>query len=195
MIWFGNLNRILPQPDPAAFGPLPERARMLRALKWVAERAPHLTGSSLLDALAGTGWVDRGHRASDSCRSSATSTPTATSPIPSAGSPFAADPPPRSSAAASGCVMEEVTGDGDDGRGGTGAGDPLPHRGSARGSSSPTPRCPSPSRAGRATAVEAAVEEMPDVLVVVARNFERSTAAQLAAVLERTEVPGHAGDA
>src|SRR5690606_19837517 len=59
MIWFGNLNRILPEPDPAAFGPLPERTRMLRALEWVAERAPQLSGSALLDALAGTGWIDR----------------------------------------------------------------------------------------------------------------------------------------
>jgi hypothetical protein len=39
-------------------------------------------------------------------------------------------------------------------------------------------------------AVEAAVEEMPDVLVVVARNFEKNAGGQLASLLYRTEVPG-----
>jgi hypothetical protein len=43
MIWFGNLNRILPTEDPVSFGPLSERERMRRALEWVAERAPHLS--------------------------------------------------------------------------------------------------------------------------------------------------------
>jgi hypothetical protein len=41
-----------------------------------------------------------------------------------------------------------------------------------------------------ARAVEAAVEEMPDTLVIVARNFQDGTRAQLRAMLDRTEVPG-----
>jgi hypothetical protein len=39
-------------------------------------------------------------------------------------------------------------------------------------------------------AVMAAVEEMPDALVVVARNFDPQTASQLTSILDRTEVPG-----
>jgi hypothetical protein len=39
-------------------------------------------------------------------------------------------------------------------------------------------------------ALAAAVEEMPDVLVVVARNFDRGTADQLSGILTRTGVPG-----
>jgi hypothetical protein len=39
-------------------------------------------------------------------------------------------------------------------------------------------------------AVEAAVEEMPDALVIVARNFQDTAGAQLAGVLSRTGVPG-----
>jgi hypothetical protein len=39
-------------------------------------------------------------------------------------------------------------------------------------------------------AIAGAVEEMPDALVLVARNFQPGAAEQLAAMLARTEVPG-----
>jgi hypothetical protein len=39
-------------------------------------------------------------------------------------------------------------------------------------------------------ALAAAVEEMPDVLVIVARNFQEGAAAQLGSLLSGTDVPG-----
>jgi hypothetical protein len=39
-------------------------------------------------------------------------------------------------------------------------------------------------------ALLAAIEEMPDVVVVVARNFEKGASDQLQAILGRTGVPG-----
>src|SRR5688500_8500521 len=58
MIWFGNTNRLLAVPE-AGFGFFSETKRMQAALERVAERAPGLSGQRLVDALAGTGWVDR----------------------------------------------------------------------------------------------------------------------------------------
>lgn len=188
MIWFGNLNRILPEPDPAAFGPLPERTRMLRALEWVAERAPHLTGATLLDALAGTGWIDRGSaerllpefRHFDPDRHFSDSLRRLSFRGRSAVDDF------RRGVR---CVVQEVTGDaiiGDIGpevgirfRSGEREGVVLAH-----------PEVSFTISGKTREAVEAAVEEMPDVLVVVARNFEKSAADQLAATLSRTGVPG-----
>lgn len=188
MIWFGNLNRILSEPDPAAFGPLPERTRMLRALESVAERAPQLSGPALLDALAGTGWIDR-HGAerllpefrhfdpdrhfSDNLRRLSF----------------------RGRAAADDflhgvrCIVEEVTGSGV-----VGALGPEPavrfSKGEREGVVLAHPEVGFSIGGRTREAVDAAVGEMPDVLVVVARNFERNTADQLSAILQRTGIPG-----
>lgn len=188
MIWFGNLNRILPEPDPGAFGPLPERTRMLRALEWVAERAPQLSGPALLEALAGTGWVDRASaerllpefRYFDPDRHFSDALRRLSFRGRSAAEDF------RRGVR---CVVEEVTGSAIMGEVG-----PEPairfRSGEREGIVLAHPEVGFTIAGKTREAVEAAVEEMPDVLVVVARNFEKSTADQLSAILERTEVPG-----
>ncbi len=188
MIWFGNLNRILPEPDPAAFGPLPEGTRMLRALEWVAERAPHLTGSVLLDALSATGWIDRESAARllphfrhfDPDRHFSENLRRLSFRGRSAAEDF------RRGVR---CVVEEVTGNGVMGDVGPEPG--IRFRGGEReGIVLAHPEVGFTIAGKTREAVEAAVEEMPDALVVVARNFERSTADQLSGILQRTDVPG-----
>lgn len=188
MIWFGNLNRILATSDPDAFGPLGEERRMMRALQAVAERAPSLEGEALTDALAATRWVDRA---------------TAQRLLPT----FIHFDPDRHfseylrslsfrgrSVAAEfregvRCIVEELTGDGivdalgpeevvrfrADGNEGV----VLAH-----------PEVAFTINGLTRDAIIAAIEEMPDALVVVARSFERGAAAQLSSILSRTGVPG-----
>jgi hypothetical protein len=188
MIWFGNLNRILPDDSPEAYGPLPARERMRRALEWAAERAPHLTHAARLDALVASGWIDR---------------ETAIRLLPEFAGFDAdrhfADNLRRLSfrgAGASeefrrgvGFVFAELMGDADEG-------DLGPERairfrlGDREGVVLAHPEVAFTVAGRTRDAVLAAVEEMPDAVVVVARNFERSTAAQLASLLNRTEVPG-----
>jgi hypothetical protein len=188
MIWFGNLNRILPDRSPDAYGPLPERKRMLRALEAVAERAPQLSGAALLDALAETGWVDR-----DAARRL----------LPEFGY-FDADHHfaeylrslsfrGRSAAGqfreAVRFVVEELTG-----QAAVESLGPEPairfRTGDREGVVLAHPEVSFTIAGATRDAVMAAVEEMPDALVVVARNFDPQTAAQLNAILDRTEVPG-----
>lgn len=188
MIWFGNLNRILTERDPAAFGPLPERTRMLRALEAVAARAPQLTGPQLLDALAGTGWVDRSvaerllpeFRHFDADRHFSEHLRRLSFRGRSAAGDF------RQGVR---CVMEEVTGSGVLAEVG-----PEPAirflRGEREGVVLAHPEVAFTIGGKTREAIDAAIEEMPDALVVVARNFERSTADQLAAILDRTGIPG-----
>lgn len=188
MIWFGNLNRILATTDPDAFGPLPEHRRMLQALQAVAERAPQLAGEALIDALAATGWVD---------------TYTAQRLLPT----FVHFDPDRHfseylrslsfrgrSAAADfregvRCVFEELIGDSAVGEVGPEAGVRF-RTGDSEGIVLAYPEVSFTISGPTRDAVVAAVEEMPDALVVVARNFDRSAAEQLAGILSRTEVPG-----
>lgn len=188
MIWFGNLNRILPSPAPEAFGSRPEHERMQRALEWVAEQRPQLDGAALIDALADSGWVDRS---------------TAARLLPA----FRHFDPERHfsdhlrrlsfkgrSAAAefrSGirCILEDITG----------------HAALDEGTHEPVVRFRSGVREGAVLAypevgftisgdtrqaVEGLMEEMPDTLVIVARNFDRGAAAQLSGMLHRSEIPG-----
>jgi hypothetical protein len=188
MIWFGNLNRILPTRSPDAYGPLPEHRRMLRALEAVAERAPQLTGDPLLAALEETGWVDRG---------------TARRLLPY----FDHFDPDRHFAdylrrlAFRGrnaadefrqgirLVVEEITG-----HGAVGAVGPEPgirfSAGEREGVVLAHPEVSFSIGESTRRAIDAAVEEMPDVLVVVAKNFDPQAASQLAGVLSRTGVPG-----
>jgi hypothetical protein len=188
MIWFGNLNRILTDRHPDAFGPEPERARMQHALERVAEQAPHLTGGDLLAALAETGWVDRA---------------TAERLLPT----FRHFDPDRhfsehlrrlsfrgrgaASEFRSGVrhIVQELTGSATVRPFGPDEGI-LFRRGDLEGVVFAHPEVSFSIGGPVRDAIAAAAEEMPDSLVVVARNFEPSAAAQLASLLHRTEVPG-----
>jgi hypothetical protein len=188
MIWFGNIGRVLASPLEYGSELAGDEARMQIALERVAEHAPGLCGGALLDALAASGWVDR---------------PTAERLLPV----FRNFDPDRHFAEylrrlsfrgrngadefRSGvrCVVEEITGGGAVDQVG-----PEPCvRFAAQGYEGVVLAHPEVgfTIAGRTRdAVAAAIEEMPDVLVVVARNFERSTADQLDSLVRRTGVPG-----
>lgn len=188
MIWFGNLNRIFVSPPPEHLRLAAESTRMQFALERVAEAAPGLGGQSLLDALASTGWVDR---------------PTAERLLPH----FRHFDPDRHfadylrrlsfrgrSAAdefRSGirCIVEEMAGSSWLDRAG-----PEPcvrfSRGQTEGLVLAQPEVGFSISGRTRDALAAAVEEMPDVVVVVARNFDRNAAGQLSGILHRTGVPG-----
>jgi hypothetical protein len=188
MIWFGNLNRILPVRSPEAYGPLSEQRRMLRALQAVAERAPQLGGPALLDALADTGWIDR---------------ESAQRLLPE----FSYFDPDRHFAEylralsfrgrsaeqqfreGIRTVVEEITGEA-----GVESLGPEPairfRSGEQEGVVLSHPEVGFTIAGSTRDAVMAAIEEMPDVLVVVARNFDPQTAAQLTSILDQSEVPG-----
>lgn len=187
MIWFGNLNRILPQPLPDAFGPEPEVVRMQHALERVAEQAPHLTGRELVSALAETGWVDR---------------PTAERLLPA----FRHFDPDRhfseylrrlsfrgrgaATEFRSGVrhVVEELTGSAMVQMFGPEPGIRF-RRGDLEGVVFAHPEVSFSIGGGSREAIAAAAEEMPDTVVVIARNFDHTTAGQLAGLL-RSDVPG-----
>ena len=188
MIWFGNLERFVASPLPETFAVASETARMQLALERVAESAPSLYGRPLVEALASTGYVDRA---------------TAVRLLPTFRH-FDADRhfgeymrrlSFRGSSAAEEfrtgvrCVVEEITGDGMLDRVG-----PEP---CVRFSSGPyqgvvlaQPEVAFSIGGRTRDAVAAAVEEMPDVLVIVARNFEPTAPLQLTSLLSRTGVPG-----
>jgi hypothetical protein len=187
MIWFSRqLSDTLCVPRPDAGGD--EGARMERALREVAARAPHLEGAPLLDALAATGLVDRATAArlypcfrhfdadrwfSDSLRSLSFRGPTAAEEF----------------RLRVGRVMEDVAGRAAVGPVGPDAGVRFGH-GGREGIVLAYPQVGFTLGAAAVDTVRAAVEEMPDALVVVARNFQQGTAGQLASLLEGTEVPG-----
>jgi len=189
MIWFGKpFSEVLFTP-PAGVAPVgDETARMEHALRWVAARDPHLEGPALVDALAGTGWVDRAEAArllpcfrhfdpdryfSEALRSLSFRGPTAAGEF----------------RQRIGRVMEDLTGAAALGTAGAeevvrfGAGD-------RQGVVFAYPQVQFSLGGESAKAVAAAAEEMPDALVIVARNFQEGTAGQLAAMLRDTEVPG-----
>lgn len=188
MIWFGNLNRILTTPSPDAFGPLSEYERMRHALERTAEAGPHLEGPALLDALASTGWVDR---------------PTAQRLLPL----FAHFDPDRHFAdylrrlsfrgrlaadefrAGIRQVAQEVAGTGDVGE--VGPEQCIRFRnGELQGMALAYPEVQFSIAGPTRDAVAAALEEMPDALVVVARNFDPHAGQQLAGMLAGSGVPG-----
>jgi predicted DNA-binding protein len=179
MIWFGNLNRILPAEDPVSFGPLPERERMRRALEWVAERAPHLSGDSLLDALAASRWIDRS---------------SAARLIPEFGDAlrrlsFRGRIAAEEFRRGVGCIFTELVGDAAEAEVGPESAIRY-RRGEHEGIVLAHPEVGMTVAGRTREAIEAAIEEMPDAVVIVARNFDRATADQLASLLSRTEVPG-----
>ena len=188
MIWFGNLNRILATPAPDAFGPIPERDRMRAALERVAERAPQLSGPILLDALEETGWVDR---------------PTAQRLLPEF-THFDADRhfaeylrrlSFRGRLAAEEFregvrqIMEELLGHGT-------VEEVGPERavrfrnGGYEGVVLAYPEVSFTIGGVAREAIDVSAAEMPDVILVVARNFDPHAAAQLSGMLASSGVPG-----
>lgn len=188
MIWFGNLNRILAVADPEAFGPLSEERRMQRALEAVAEQAPLLSGDLLLDALAATGWVDRStakrlmpaFRHFDADRHFADYLRRLSFRGRSAEIEF------RRGIR---CVFQDLLGDGsvdpDE------AGELLRfRRGDYEGVVLAHPEVSFSIGGPTRDRIQAAREQLPDALVVVARNFDGQAAAQVSSLLARSEVPG-----
>jgi len=187
MIWFGNLAHALRIPIPALVGG-DDGQRMEAALRHVAAHAPHLEGDALLDALAETGMVDRAtarrllpcYRHFDADRWFAESLRSL-----SLKGPLVAD----EFRGRIGRVVEDLTGN-------ARLEDVGPEGavrfavGGREGIVLAYPAVQWTLGGPSAKAIEAAVEEMPDALVIVARNFQDTTRAQLSAVLDRTEVPG-----
>jgi hypothetical protein len=190
MIWFGNLGKVVVRPPVAPEGVKLGRdeTRMQIALERVAEVNPGLYGARLIDALAETGWVDKA---------------TAERLLPQ----FRHFDPDRHFAeylrrlsfrgqlaaeefrTGVRCIVEEITGHGMIDQVG-----PEPcvrfAAGSYEGVVLAQPEVAFTIAGKTRDAIAAAVEEMPDVVVVVARNFDRSTGEQLAGILERTGIPG-----
>jgi hypothetical protein len=188
MIWFGNLNRILATPLPEHRGGDSEPVRMQYALERVAESAPGLSGPALLDALAGTGWVDRAaaerllptFRAFDPDRHFSEHLRRLSFRGHMAGEDF------RSGIR---YITEEITGHGTVDQVGS---EPCVRFavGPYEGVILAYPEVSFTISGRTREAILAAVEEMPDLLVVVARNFDRNAAEQLATLVHRTGVPG-----
>lgn len=189
MIWFGKpLSEVLYTP-PAGAAPVgDENTRMEHALRWVAARDPHLEGAELVDALAATGWVDRSTAARllpcfrhfDPDRYFAEALRGLSFRGPSAAGEFRQR---------IGRVMEDLTGAAALGTVGEeecvrfGAGE-------RQGLVLAYPQVQFTLGGDSAKSVAAAAEEMPDALVIVARNFQEGTAGQLASMLQGREVPG-----
>lgn len=188
MIWFGSAAEDTTTVSVGEWSPGTEGARMERALRSVAARAPHLRGAALADALAATGWVDRGtalrllpcYRQFDADR-------------------YFADNLRRMSFRGSGVggefragvryAVADLVGSAEAGQ--VGAEPCVRFRDGERGGVVLAYPEVHFSLGGEARdAVTAAAAEMPDVLVVVARNFGATTAAQLGGLLAGSEVPG-----
>jgi hypothetical protein len=189
MIWFGKIERILAEPAAIEeYGLASDSTRMQIALERVAEAAPGLYGPPLLDALAGTGWIDRStaerllphFRHFDPDRHFAEYLRRLS---------FRGRGAAESFRSGIRCVMEEITGSGRLDQVG-----PEPcirfASGDFEGVVLAQPEVAFTISGRTRDAIAAAVEEMPDVLVVVARNFDRVTANQLGGVLGGTGVPG-----
>jgi hypothetical protein len=188
MIWFGNLTPFLAAPPPRSISGLGEEGRMQYALEQVAQETPGLGGKALIEALAGTGWVDRPtaerllphFRHFDPDRHFAEYLRRLSFRGPSAAHEF------RSGVR---CIVEEITGHGQLDQVG-----PEPCvRFAVDGCEGVVLAQPEVgfTIGGRTRdAIAAAVEEMPDIVVVVARNFDRGTGEQLTSVLSRTGIRG-----
>lgn len=189
MIWFGNLRKLVPAVATAAPRPnAPEQERMRFALEYVATYAPQLGGAALATELASTGWVDEktaarllplfGHfdpdrhfadhlrKLSFRGRDSADEFRTAVRR-----------------------VVEDLTGNAEVQPVGPETAIRF-RRGEHEGIVLAHPEVHFSIGGPTREAVEQAIEEMPDSLVVIARNFNRDTAAHLSGLLSQTEVPG-----
>jgi hypothetical protein len=188
MIWFGNLSHALRIALPTPAAPADEGQRMEAALRSVASYAPHLEGDALLDALAETGLVERRaaarllpcYRHFDADRWFAESLRSL-----SLKGPLVAD----EFRGRVGRVMEDLTGSARiDEVGSEGA--VRFTRGQREGIVLAYPAVQFSIGGPALKAVEAAMAEMPDALVIIARNFQDTAGAQLAGVLSRSGVPG-----
>lgn len=188
MIWFGNLEHFFAGPVPADLPATPEDQRMLFALRRVAELAPGLSGAQLLGALASTGWVDRStaerllptFRHFDPDQHFCEYLRRLSFRGASAEEPF------RDGIR---CVLDQVVG--------PAAVDPEGPEPCVRfrvdgfeGLALARPEVSFTITGRTRDAILAAVEEMPDALVVVARNFDRVASQQLSGLLHRTGVRG-----
>lgn len=188
MIWFGNLEHHIAGPLPDGFGMASETVRMQRALERVAEIAPGLEGHALVNALSMTGFVDQA---------------TARRLLPTFQHfdpdrhfseylrrlSFRGRPAADEFRTGVRCLVEEITGNGALDQVGT---EPC-IRFASHGFEGIVLAQPEVgfTIAGRTRdAIHASIDEMPDAVVVVARNFERGTADQLSSILSRTGVPG-----
>lgn len=188
MIWFGNLSHVLTTPAPDAFGPRPEHERMRHALERVAEQAPQLAGGALLDALAATGWVDRstaqrllpefGHFDPDRHFSDYLRRLSFRGRL--AGGDF------REGVRQ---VVEDLVGDGSVEEVGPEPGVRF-RSGDYEGIVLAYPEVSFTIGGPTRQAIDAAIEEMPDAVVVVARNFDPHAADQLSGALAGSGVPG-----
>lgn len=188
MIWFGPAVReLLPPPRPGVVPP-DANTRMARALRAVAERAPHLAGDALADALAETGWVDRAtvarllphfrHFDADRCFAEGLRA------LSFKGQGAADEFRLRLLR-----LFGDLTGDAHPGR--VGPEEAIRFRlGEREGIVLAHPRVAFTVSGATAEAVRAAVDEMPDALVIVARNFRPGADETVHGLLHRTEVPG-----
>jgi hypothetical protein len=188
MIWFGKpLTEVLFTPPSGVPTPGDENGRMEHALRWVAARDPHLEGAALVEALAATGYVDLGTAARllpcfrhfDADRHFAEALRGLSFRGPAAAGEF------RQRV---GRVMEDMTGAA---ALGSVAGEECVRffAGEREGVVLAYPQVGFTLGGDAARAVAAAAGEMPDALVVVARNFQDGTAGQLGALLAGSEVP------
>ena len=188
MIWFGNLPLPAPRALPRGDAGETPHVRMARALRAVAAREPHLSGRALLDAIEATGGVDREtaerllpwfrHFDADRCFTENVRR--------LALKGVAAADEFRGVVR---YVVEDLTGSGEVAE--VGPEPAIRFRGGEReGIVLAYPQVGFSLGGEARRAVEAAVEEMPDALVIVARNFTESAAEQLAGMLAGTEVPG-----
>lgn len=192
MIWFGNVPGLAPlsasNPALTRRTPRRERDQMRQALEWVATYAPHLTGSALVEALAETGCVDADtaarllpqfryfdadHHFADHLRR-----------LSYRGTTMAGDfraGVARAVEDAVGHAALEPLGTGDAIRFTVGE-----REGILLAYAEVKFAIGGAVRDG----IAAAVEAMPDTLIIVARNFHPGTAGQLQSLLAGREVPG-----
>lgn len=188
MIWFGRHPGLHVPPASRGRVPVRESDRMRAALERVATRAPHLSGAALLDALEATGWIDRAAAARllpafrdfDADRHFAQHMRLLSFRGPSAAEEFHAG---------IGRIVEDMFGAADATEVGREAAYHFRHD-EREGLLLAYPEVNLSIGGGLRAAVAAAVEQMPDTLVIVARNFQNGTAEQFAAMLQGTEVPG-----
>ncbi len=188
MIWFGNLERFFVGDVPAGLPRTAEFTRMQMGLERVAEIAPALSGRSLLEAVVATGWVDREtaerllphFRHFDADAHFATYLRRLSFQGRSAEDQF------RMGVR---CIVEEITGNARIGGVGPESGIRFA-TGNREGIVLPHPEVGFTISGKTRDAIAAAVEEMPDTIVVIARSFEKNTAAQLRSILAGTEVTG-----
>lgn len=184
MIWFGKLSLLPPAAAPSG---TPLRERMQLALESVARRAPHLSGRALLRALGETGWVDETtaarllpeFRAFDPDRYFAEYLRGISFRGPAYAEEF------RHGVE---LVVRDLVGSAEPGALGPEPAVRFRH-GEHEGVVLAYPEVTFRLAARTLEAVQAAIEEMPDTLLLVARNFDSTTAAQLGGLLARTGVP------